>query len=97
MTTTTLWKKLKLILVICNPILKENIMAKQSLDQLLEHISVHGPGMWENDQGPPGWHAVSHGDLSIVAYFAFEQDAYRYRLDLINRLLNELPAEFPAA
>jgi len=64
---------------------------------LLDRVSVHGPEMWENDTGPPGWHAVSHDDLSIVAYFLFEADAYRYRLDLINRLLNELPPEFLGA
>lgn len=57
------------------------------LDDWLDAVSVHPPGMWENDQGPPGWFAVSD-DGGIVAYFGNETDACRFRLDLINRRLN---------
>lgn len=61
----------------------------KSLDEMLEEVSVHDPGMWENDDGPADWFAVStdeHG--GIIAYFQFEKDAYRFRLDWINRKLN---------
>lgn len=43
----------------------------------------------ENDEGPENWYAVStneHG--GIIAYFQFYADAYRWRLDYINRKLN---------
>ena len=59
-----------------------------TLDDALEDWAVHEPGMWENDQGPKGWWAVSNDDESIVAYFAKPEDAYRWRLDMINRDLN---------
>jgi len=59
-----------------------------NLDEALEDVQVHGPGMWENDQGPEGWNAVSTSTDSIVAYFAEESDALRFRLDLINYWLN---------
>lgn len=58
-----------------------------TLDDLLEEISVHAPGMWENDLGPPNWFAVSNSD-GIIAYFGNEVDACRFRLDYINRKLN---------
>ena len=58
------------------------------LDEALEDVQVHGPGMWENDEGPEGWNAVSTGRDSIIAYFADEADALRFRLDLINYWLN---------
>ena len=62
--------------------------AVKSLDDWLEHVAVHSPGMWKNDVGPLDWYAVSDDDLSIIAYFASEVDAYRFRLDYINRQLN---------
>jgi hypothetical protein len=43
--------------------------------------------MWENKSGPKDWFAVSNTD-GIVAYFANEIDALRWRLDMINRELN---------
>jgi len=62
---------------------------KLSLDELLEAWSVHAPGMWDNDQGPEGWYAVSSDEAGgIVAYFADETSALRYRLAEINRTLN---------
>jgi hypothetical protein len=60
---------------------------KRSLDQELENWTVHLPGMWENKSGPKDWCAVSNTD-GIVAYFANEIDALRWRLDMINRELN---------
>lgn len=60
-----------------------------SLDDLLDEISVHPPGLWENDQGPKDWYAVSTDEAGgIVAYFQYEVDACRWRLDYINRKLN---------
>lgn len=55
---------------------------------LLDTVSVAAPHMWENDEGPKGWYAVITDDDGIVAYFATENDALRFRLDLINRHLN---------
>lgn len=64
---------------------------KKNLDELLQSISVLEPGMWENelskDSPIKDWYAVC-GDDGIVAYFGSEVDAYRFRLDLINRILN---------
>jgi hypothetical protein len=62
-------------------------MAKKSLDDLLESWSVLIPGQWENAQGPKGWFAVCN-DEGIVAYFGKEEDAFRFRLNEINRVLN---------
>ena len=58
--------------------------------ELLDTISVMAPDMWEceeNTYGPKGWCAVITDD-GIIAYFEKETDAFRFRLDLINRLLN---------
>lgn len=62
-------------------------MTTKTLDDLLEVWAVHPPGMWENDDGPEGWYAVSNDD-GIKAYFGEEVDAYRWRLDMINKELN---------
>lgn len=58
------------------------------LEDLLDEWAVHAPGMWENDVGPKGWWAVSSANSGIVAYFADEDDACRFRLAEINRALN---------
>ena len=42
-------------------------------------ITVHTPGMWENDSGPEDWFAISCKDCSIFAYAATEQDAFDIR------------------
>ena len=59
------------------------------LERLLEEVSVLWPGMWENEQTPTlgEWYAVCN-DNGIIAYFGKEVDAYRFRLDYINRILN---------
>ena len=59
----------------------------KSLDELLDDISVLAPGCWENDIGPKNWWAVTNDD-GIISYFGNENDALRFRLDYINRLLN---------
>lgn len=62
---------------------------KRNLEFYLDSISVHAPGMWENDQGPKGWYAVSDDDDGgIIAYFQNETDAYRYRMRRISDKLN---------
>lgn len=60
---------------------------KTSLESWLESVSVIDPAQWENDEGPKGWFAVSN-DEGIIAYFGSEVDAFRFRLDYINRKLN---------
>ena len=55
--------------------------------EMLDEVSVAAPDMWENDEGPKGWYAVIT-DGGVVAYFVTENDALRFRLDLINRRLN---------
>jgi hypothetical protein len=68
---------------------RDSFRAHMSLDDWLEAVSVHSPGMWENDQGPKNWYAVSvDDDGGIVAYFRDEIDACRFRLDYINRKMN---------
>lgn len=59
------------------------------LDQLLEEVSVLSPGQWENEDTPHlgEWWAVCN-DQGIIAYFGDETDAFRFRLDYINRILN---------
>lgn len=58
------------------------------LDLLLEDVQVEYAGGWENDAGPADWWAVSTADEGIIAYFAHEEDACRFRLDFINMRLN---------
>lgn len=61
----------------------------KDLDELLEEWAVHSPGMWENKNRPKlrDWYAVSNND-GIVAYFGKREDAYMFRLDKINQILN---------
>jgi hypothetical protein len=67
---------------------KENLKGAD-IETLLEEISVMEYGLWENQnsKGLLGWWAVA-SDLGIIAYFGCEQDAFRFRLDYINRILN---------
>lgn len=66
-------------------------MNKKSLEELLEEISVHSPGAWYNAQGPQDWYAVSSDEAGgIFAYFQYENDAFLFRLDLINNIMNPL-------
>jgi hypothetical protein len=59
-----------------------------TLQKLLESVSVMGPGQWENDDGPSEWYAVCTDEGGIIAYFMDSADAFRFRLDYINGLLN---------
>lgn len=68
-------------------------MPKNSIEKLLDEVFVLDPGMWQNEHSNgtiKDWYAVAtdeHG--GIIAYFQFETDAYRFRLDYINRKLNQ--------
>ena len=57
------------------------------LSDLLESWSVLPPGQWDNAEGPEGWFAVCN-DNAVIAYFADETAAFRFRLAEINRALN---------
>ena len=56
-------------------------------DGLLDAWSVMDPTQWENNEGPTGWYAVAN-DHGIIAYFADESAAFRFRLAETNRVLN---------
>lgn len=58
-----------------------------TMDDMLEKWSVLPPGMWDNEDGPKAWFAVCNDD-GIKAYFGDEADAFRWRMDMINRELN---------
>ena len=64
---------------------KKNLEGR-TLDELCEEISVIDE--WENKTtGLEGWFAVA-SDLGIIAYFGCEKEAYYFRLDYINRIMN---------
>jgi hypothetical protein len=64
----------------------QNNLKGKTLDELLDEISVLDE--WNNQTtGLEGWFAVCT-DLGIIAYFGDESEAYRFRLDYINRILN---------
>lgn len=64
---------------------------KKTLEELLEEWSVMSPGMWENDlTASPligDWYTVAN-DNGIIAYFGEEKDAFAFRLNKINQILN---------
>lgn len=60
---------------------------KPSLDDLLDMWSVMPPEHLDQPQSVVGWYAVTN-DNGIIAYFAKEEDAFRFRLAEINRVLN---------
>lgn len=65
---------------------------KKDLNYWLDYVQVHSPGQWENDDitlMERNWWAVSTNDESIIAYFAYKNDAFRFRLDYINKKLNK--------
>jgi hypothetical protein len=73
----------------------DNVQFKESyynlhgltLDKLLEEISVEE--IYDSPYSPilNGWFSVVT-DLGIIAYFGNEAEAFRFRLDYINRILN---------
>ncbi len=64
-------------------------LSNHTLDMLLEEVSVMDD--FDNDVSDKlikdGWVAVCD-DTGIIAYFNNTAEAYRYRLDYINRILN---------
>ncbi len=63
-------------------------LSGRDLESLLEEIAVIPPGQLDNPpEGLEEWYAVTT-DWGIIAYFAEEADAFRFRLDLINLILN---------
>ena len=63
-------------------------LENKTLEELLDEISVLDD--WDNDHSQlakDGWYAVST-DEGIVAYFGTSAEAYKYRLDLINSIIN---------
>lgn len=65
-----------------------NIKEPMTLTDLLEQIAVEHPVIdcWQ-EHDVTGWHPVAD-ENGIIAYFGSEIDAYRFRLDLINRRMN---------
>lgn len=59
-----------------------------TLQDFLDKIVVYNSDEWENNEGPKNWYAVAADNDGIIAYFLDEVDAYRFRLDYINRQLN---------
>jgi hypothetical protein len=55
-----------------------------TLDRALDAWAVFDD---DDHDGPVGWYAVADED-GIVAYFAHELDAFRFRLAEINRMMN---------
>lgn len=63
---------------------------KYTLDELLEIYTVLEPGMWENALTGTimdKWYSVCNDD-GIIAYFYNANDAYAFRLNKINTILN---------
>lgn len=62
-------------------------MEKKNIEDLLEDISVLDE--WENETSEilKGWYSVAN-KKGIIAYFGDETDAYMFRLDYINKILN---------
>lgn len=64
---------------------------RPTLDEIIEEIQVIPPGMWENDEGPPGWWAVStSSEGGIDAYFATAEAANRFKSNEVARIYGEM-------
>lgn len=64
-----------------------------SLDELLDEVQVQEideeVSEINNTNGIIGWFGVAN-DKGIIAYFGDERDAFRFRLDYINQILNTI-------
>lgn len=58
-----------------------------NLQELLDDVRVEYPEDLSNAH-PDGMYAVSTDKEGVIAYFGNETDAFRFRLDKINRILN---------
>jgi hypothetical protein len=67
---------------------KKHIMS--TLDEALDRVSVLplDCGYVPDGHSVKDWFAVSTEDDGIIAYFSKELYACRFRLDLVNRILN---------
>ena len=63
------------------------LVEDKSLEELLEEWSIMAPGDWDNETGPKDWYAVTN-DTGIIAYFGESKDAFGFRLNKINQILN---------
>ncbi|NDB82593.1 MAG: hypothetical protein EB127_07605 [Alphaproteobacteria bacterium] len=69
-------------------------MNTRDFDDLLDDVQVCFPEEREyaieagNTTWAEGWYAVSTGKESIIAYFQNEEDAFAFRMMLINCRLN---------
>lgn len=71
-----------------------------TVDEMMEWVQVHTPeevayaaedGGWSHTEG---WWAVSVASAGFVAFFATEQEAWRYRWWRIHRLMqDQIPTE----
>lgn len=60
-----------------------------NLDEALEFIIVHEPGSHvTHDDLISDYYRVDDAKLNTVAYFSSEVEAYRYRMVLVNLLMN---------
>jgi hypothetical protein len=65
-----------------------------SLDEALDQIQVEPPGTYEPGPWDTQEHAIHHTWWGVtdgertIAFFRSERQAFRFRLDLINRMLN---------
>jgi hypothetical protein len=64
---------------------KEEYPNGVSLDDLLQEVNVDLP---DGHELVSGWFMVSTPNEGVVACFADQGDAFKYRLDLINTVLN---------
>ena len=60
--------------------------AVRTLEEMLDEVQVDPLGHWPHI--PKNWYSVSTGTYGDMAAFAHEDDAYRFRLNLINYWLN---------
>jgi len=90
-------QKKKIALIISNIETTKQTLEGFDLDELCDEISVMScDDMADDFQNNltnvnillKGWYAVV-SDLGIIAYFAEEKEAFRYRLEYINRILND--------
>jgi hypothetical protein len=69
------------------------VTQRMTLDDWLDAVTVHDPDGRKDTPNPKNWPkdwwGVSAADQGgILAYFANETDAYRFRLDYINHRMN---------
>lgn len=51
-----------------------------------EPFLIHGPGQWENDQGPEGWYAVS--DVNGIFAYTSTQELAQFLVTALEAALD---------